>query len=189
MMPVMWQCDTAWLSYKGLRNPRDQGRDFLHTMGSIPNPGFQDPKGWMPEVSHFAVSLVPAVQNPQADRNSLYASFVPIAWDKNVTVVMSGAVDVSQIPSGPSPTVGHAGGGGNNGPIVGGGDPNVNGPGAPGTAGGGTQSPGYHGGYLNMDNGSGACSVSAVGSNGAEGLEGLALVGLGLAVAASRRRR
>ena len=64
MMPVMWQCDTAWLSYKGLRNPRDQGRDFLHTLGNVPNPGFQDPKGWMPEVSHFAVSLVPAVAGP-----------------------------------------------------------------------------------------------------------------------------
>lgn len=192
MMPVMWQCDTAWLSYKGLRNPRDQGRDFLHTLGSIANPGFQDPKGWMPEVSHFAVSLVPAVHDQTATRNSLYASFVPIAWDKNVTVVMSGAVDVGAIPSGPSPTIGSGGSGsGNNGPIVGSGDPTVNGPNAPTTPGSGGSSTGgrYHGGYLSMDGGSGGCSVSAVGTNGAEGLEGLALVGLGLAVAASRRRR
>jgi MYXO-CTERM domain-containing protein len=190
MMPVMWQCDTAWLSYKGLRNPRDQGRDFLHTVGSIPNPGFQDPKGWMPEVSHFAVTLVPAVQNPQADRNSLYMSFVPIAWDKSVTVVMSGAVDVSQIPAGPSPTVG-SGGGGSNSPVVGGSDPTVNGSAGAGIGSGGNSTGGgvFHGGYLSMDNGSGGCSVSAVGTNGAEGLEGLALVGLGLAVAASRRRR
>ena len=189
MMPVMWQCDTAWLSYKGLRNPRDQGRDFLHTLGSIPNPGFQDPKGWMPEVSHFAVSLVPAVHDQTATRNSLYASFVPIAWDKNVTVVMSGAVDVSEIPSGPSTPVN----GPTNNPVVGGSDGNVNGnagvtatnPGSPGAATGGGAS---HRGWLAMDGG-GGCSVSAVGSNGAEGLEGLALVGLGLAVAASRRRR
>jgi len=191
MMPVMWQCDTAWLSYKGLRNPRDQGRDFLHTLGSIPNPGFQDPKGWMPEVSHFAVSLVPAVHDQTATRNSLYASFVPIAWDKNVTVVMSGAVDVSEIPAGPSTPIN----GPTSNPIVGGSDGNVNGNagvtatnpgGSAGTGGvtGGTS----HRGWLAMDGGSG-CSVSAVGSNGAEGLEGLALVGLGLAVAASRRRR
>ncbi|HEX8792458.1 MAG TPA: hypothetical protein VF765_16025 [Polyangiaceae bacterium] len=190
MMPVMWQCDTAWLSYKGLRNPRDQGRDFLHTLGSVPNPGFQDPKGWQPEVSHFAVSLVPAVKEQTSLRNSLFMSFVPIAWDKNVTVVMSGSVDVSQIPSGPSPVLSGSTGGS---PVVGGGDPSVNGgatvtvnPGGGSTAGGGGT---YHGGYLSMDGGSGGCSVSAAGSNGAEGLEGLALVGLGLAVAASRRRR
>jgi MYXO-CTERM domain-containing protein len=187
MMPVMWQCDTAWLSYKGLRNPRDQGRDFLHTLGSVPNPGFKDPKGWQPEVSHFAVSLVPAVKEQTSLRNSLYMSFVPIAWDKSVTVVMSGTVDVSQIPSGPSPVVN----GPTNNPVVGGGDSNVNGNAGvtanPG-GGGGNSGPGHHG-WLAMDNGSGGCSVSAVGSNGAEGLEGLALVGLGLAVAASRRRR
>jgi hypothetical protein len=50
--------------------------------------GFQDPKGWMPEVSHFAVSLVPAVKEQTSLRNSLYMSFVPIARDKSVTVVM-----------------------------------------------------------------------------------------------------
>jgi hypothetical protein len=190
MLPVMWQCDTAWLSYKGLRNPRDQGRDFLHTIGSIPNPGFQDPKGWMPEVSHFAVTLVPAVHDPQATRNSLYASFVPIAWDKNVTVVMSGAVDVSEIPAGPSPVLGGSNPSGS--PVVGGGDPNVNGNAGVTTGGGSTGGSGgqpWHGGYLAMDNGSGGCSVGALGSNGSEGLEGLALLGLGLAFTASRRRR
>jgi hypothetical protein len=106
MLPVMWQCDTAWLSYKGLRNPRDQGRDFLHVVGNVANPGFGDAKGWMPEVSHFAVSLVGAVHDASATRNSLYASFIPIAWDKNVQVSMGAALDVSQIPSGPSPTLG-----------------------------------------------------------------------------------
>jgi MYXO-CTERM domain-containing protein len=182
MMPVMWQCDTAWLAYKGLRNPRDQGREFLHTVGSVPNPGFQDPKGWMPEVSHFAVSLIPAVKNMTATRNSLFMSFVPIAWDKNVQVSMGAAVDVSQIPAGPSPTV-------NDGtPTVGGGDPNVNGGG--GTSAGGGNSPGgvRHHGFLGFNDG-GGCSVGAVGETPAEGVEGLALVGLGLAVAASRRRR
>jgi hypothetical protein len=47
----------------------------------------------------------------------------------------------------------------------------------------------HHGGFLGMSD-SGGCSVSAVGSTPVEeGLEGLAVVGLGLAVAASRRRR
>jgi len=45
-----------------------------------------------------------------------------------------------------------------------------------------------HHGFLGMSD-SGGCSVSAVGSDNGDGLEGLALVGLGLAFAASRRRR
>jgi MYXO-CTERM domain-containing protein len=184
MMPVMWQCDTAWLSYKGLRNPRDQGRDFLHTLGNVPNPGFQNPHGWMPEVSNFAVSLVPAVNSSTDIRNSLFMSFAPIAWDKSVTVTMGEAVPVSQIPAGPSPTSGGTG------PIVGGSDPNVNGnAGGGGGGGGGPVSPGGHGwhnGYAGADNGSGGCSVTDVG-NASEDLGGLALLGLGL-VAASRRR-
>jgi MYXO-CTERM domain-containing protein len=54
-----------------------------------------------------------------------------------------------------------------------------------GTTGGNTV---HHSGFLGMDD-SGGCSVSAVGAGNDEGLEGLALVGLGLAFAASRRRR
>jgi MYXO-CTERM domain-containing protein len=100
---------------------------------------------------------------------------------------MGAAVDVSQIPAGPSPQVDTPGA-----PVVGNGDPNVNGdqPGSgtgtgTGTSGGNTV---HHSGFLGMSD-SGGCSVSAVGSSNEEGLEGLALVGLGLAFAASRRRR
>jgi MYXO-CTERM domain-containing protein len=187
MLPVMWQCDTAWLSYKGLRNPNNQGRDFLHSVGGIVNPGYGDPKGWMPEVSNFDIALIPAVHDSTATRNSLYMSIIPIAWDKSVQVSMGAAVDVSQIPTGPSPQVDAPGA-----PVVGNGDPNVNGsqPGSgtgtgTGTSGGNTV---HHSGFLGMDD-SGGCSVSAVGASPEDGLEGLALVGLGLAVAASRRRR
>jgi hypothetical protein len=186
LMPVMWQCDTAWLSYKGLRNPRNQGRDFLHTLGNIPNPGFQDPKGWMPEVSHFAVSLVPAVHDAAAIRNSLYMSFAPIAWDKSVTVSMGEAVEVSQIPAGPSPT------GGGASPVVGGTDPNVNGTGAGGSSGGGQASPGgpsWHNGYAGAQNGAGGCSITDAGGNESSGLGGLALIGLGLGAASRRGSR
>jgi hypothetical protein len=191
LLPVMWQCDTAWLSYKGLRNPNNQGRDFLHTLGSVPNPGYQNPNGWMPEVSHFAVSLVPAPLDGNATRNSVFASFVPIAWDPAVQVIMGTTVDVSQIPPGPSPTVG-----GSTTPTVGGTDPTVNG----GVANGGVAAPtggtnvGGGGGsephqVYQGSSDSGGCSVGAAGAGGgaAEGL-GLAAVGLGL-VAASRRRR
>jgi len=181
LMPVMWSCDTAWLSYKGLRNPRNQGRDFIHTLGSVPNPGFQDPKGWMPEVSHFAISLVPAPvnANSQYPRNSVYASFIPIAWDKSVQVSMGAAVDVSQIPAGPSPTAP------NGAPTIGGGTAGGGG----GTSGSPSAGSGIrHHGFLGMTDG-GGCSIGAVGADPAEGLEGLALVGLGLAIAASRRRR
>jgi MYXO-CTERM domain-containing protein len=188
LLPVMWQCDTAWLSYKGLRNPNNQGRDFLHTVGSVPNPGYQNPNGWMPEVSHFAVSLVPAPFDGNATRNSVFASFVPIAWDPAVQVIMGTTLDVSQIASGPSPTVG-----GGSTPTVGGIDPTVNGGAtnggvaAPtgGTTGGGSQEP--HQVYQGSSE-SGGCNVNGAGAGGApEGL-GLAAVGLGL-VAASRRRR
>jgi MYXO-CTERM domain-containing protein len=183
LLPVMWQCDTAWLSYKGLRNPNNQGRDFLHTLGGVPNPGYGDPKGWMPEVSNFAISLVPAVHDSTAIRNSLYMSFIPIAWDKSVQVSMGAAVDVNSIPAGPSPVITTPGA-----PVVGGGDTNVNGP----QSGGGSTPTGgttwHHGGLLGMSD-SGGCSVSSVGASTDEGLEGLALVGLGLAFAASRRRR
>ncbi len=181
LMPVMWQCDTAWLSYKGLRNPNNQGRDFLHTLGNVPNPGYGDPNGWMPEVSNFAVSLVPAVVDSTAIRNSLFMSFAPIAWDKSVTVTMGEAVPVSQIPTGPSPT------GGGTGPVLGGSDPNVNG--NAGTS-GGPASPGgpsWHSGYAGAQNGAGGCSVTDVGTTSSEGLGGLALLGLGI-VAATRRR-
>jgi MYXO-CTERM domain-containing protein len=185
LLPVMWQCDTAWLSYKGLRNPQNQGRDFLHTLGNVPNPGYKDPKGWMPEVSNFAVSLVPAVANSTAIRNSLFMSFAPIAWDSSVTVTMGEAVDVSQIPTGPSPTSG----GGK--PIVGGGDPNVNG--TAGTGGnvstGGGGGPSWHNGYAGSQNGAGGCSVSAVGDSESTGLAGLALMGLGLVVVSRRSSR
>lgn len=186
LMPVMWQCDTAWLSYKGLRNPQNQGRDFLHTLGNVPNPGFQDPKGWMPEVSNFAVSLVPAVVDSTAIRNSLFMSFAPIAWDKNVTVTMGEAVPVSQIPTGPSPTAG------GNGPILGSGDPNVNGNAGTGTSSGGSTGgggPSWHNGYAGAQNGAGGCSVTDVGSTGSESLGGLALLGLGLVAARRRARR
>jgi MYXO-CTERM domain-containing protein len=182
LMPVMWTCDTAWLAYKGLRNPNNQGREFLHTLGNVPNPGFQNPQGWMPEVSSFAVSLIPATVNNTATRNSLYASFIPIAWGADVQVSMGAAVDVSQIPAGPSPTVG------GNAPVVGGGDPNVNGGGGTGVNPGGGNTV-HNSGFLGMSDSGSGCSVSAVGASPEEGLEGLALVGLGLAVAASRRRR
>jgi len=135
----------------------------------------------MPEVSNFAIALVPAVHDAMAIRNSLYASIVPIAWGTDVQVSMGAAVDVNSIPTGPSPTVGGGA------PVVGGGDPNVNGGGGGAGTGGGSNTV-HHGGFLGMSD-SGGCSVSTVGSSSEEGLEGLGLVGLGLAFAASRRRR
>jgi MYXO-CTERM domain-containing protein len=115
-------------------------------------------------------------------------SFIPIAWDKSVTVSMGAAVNVSQIPPGPSPTVDAPGT-----PVVGNGDPTVNGdqPGnGTGTSSGSTTSGGsnIHHGFLGMSD-SGGCSVSAVGEKKKDGIAGLALLGLGLAFAASRRRR
>src|SRR5215472_2005926 len=63
LLPVSWACDSAWLANKGLRNPNDQGREFINALGSVPNPAYQVQGGWMPEASHFLISTVPFVRN------------------------------------------------------------------------------------------------------------------------------
>jgi MYXO-CTERM domain-containing protein len=136
LLPISWACDSAMLSNKGLRNPNDQGRDFIKALPNVANPGYQVPGGWMPEAKSFLVTAVPFVEglnsptmsssngtgsgsgkggggggggggnnsnpNEVLTRNSLHLSFLPIAWDPAVQVVMSAAVDVLQVPAGPS---------------------------------------------------------------------------------------
>jgi hypothetical protein len=141
LLPISWACDSALLSNKGLRNPNDQGRDFISALPGVTNPGYQVPGGWMPEAKSFLVTAVPFVHglnqatmssgtgtgmgngtggggggggnggggggggnnpNEVLSRNSLHLSFLPIAWDPAVQVVMSAAVDVLQVPAGPS---------------------------------------------------------------------------------------
>ena len=86
-------------------------------------PGLPGPEGLDAGGLELRRLAGPRGVNSTAIRNSLFMSFIPIAWDKSVQVTMGGAVDVSQIPAGPSPVVGE----GSGAPVVGGGDPNVNG--------------------------------------------------------------
>jgi hypothetical protein len=191
LLPVASNCDTAYLSNRGLRNPNDQGRDFVRHIGNVVNPGFNNPRGWMPEVSHFTIATVPAVdpkasQDPQA-RNSLYMSFVPSAWAKGLQVAMSGVVDVGQIPAGASPTgTGSGSGSGSAGGSSNGSDPG-SGTGGDGTGSGSGGS--SHGGAFGphqsaQDSG---CAVAAPKSN--TGWAGFALIGIALGFAVSRRSR
>jgi MYXO-CTERM domain-containing protein len=63
LLPVSWACDAAKLANAGLRNPTDQGRDFINAIGNVPNPGYLVPGGWMPEASHFTIVAVPMARN------------------------------------------------------------------------------------------------------------------------------
>ncbi len=186
LLPVATQCDTAYLANAGLRNPRDQGRDFIRHIGSVANPSFNQPHGWMPEVSHFAVAMIPAVDpsksnDPQA-RNSLYMSFIPTAWMQGIQVTMSGVVNVSSIPTGPSPTSGTTGGTGTG---TGTGTGAGTGSGSGDTTGSGSNGKAF-GPHDSSD--SGGCAV--VPGNSSNDVGALAFVGLalGLAVARSRKR-
>jgi MYXO-CTERM domain-containing protein len=176
LLPVAPLCDTTYLANLGLRNPMVQGRDFIRHVGGVKNPGFGDPKGWMPEVSHFTVAAIPAV-DPQdakspAAKNSLYLSFIPVGYKKGVTVTVGGTKPVDQIPTGPSP--------GTSDPSDT--PPNAGGPNGSGGASG--DGPGGHGGSGDSGNASG-CTMSGGRDAAPSGL----LIAIGLAGAWATRRR
>jgi MYXO-CTERM domain-containing protein len=201
LLPVSWGCDSAWLANKGLRNPNDQGRDFIRAIGNVKNPGYQIQGGWMPEASNFMVVTVPMVRmhdkstlsgdagSPQYagngpdggpgkeyQRNSLHLSFVPVAWDPKVQVVMSGAVDSANVSPGFSQCISGCGD-----------TTNPTNPYSPSNPHNSQYGP--HKTYGSFGDSGCGCVVAPGAGDAGSGLGAFALVGLGLALAVSRRRR
>jgi MYXO-CTERM domain-containing protein len=50
--------DSAWISKFYGQNPNNQGRNYMHCLGSVPNPGYKVVGGFMPEASQLM--LVPS---------------------------------------------------------------------------------------------------------------------------------
>lgn len=73
-------------------NPMNQGRDFLRCIGNVPNPGFEQPDGFMPQVKTFFAFPVSGKKSDQP-KNALFLSLVPGASN----VALSGGAD----PEGP----------------------------------------------------------------------------------------
>ncbi len=195
LLPVSWSCDSAWLSNKGLRNPNDQGRDFIRAISGVANPGYQVPGGWMPEASSFLVTSVPFVRGQangggggggdgggakytndggtELQRNSLHLSFLPVAWDPKVQVVMSASVDANQVSPGYSKCVTDCG--------------NAADPSNPYSP----NNPNYTGHQtFGVNDNAGGCDVAPGGAGGGAAAGAFALIGLaGLAFMAASRRR
>jgi MYXO-CTERM domain-containing protein len=64
-------------------NPGKQGRDFMRCLGDVPNPGYHQKGGFLPDVKTFFVS--PHCGNDQTkgeEKNALFLGFTPGATDK-----------------------------------------------------------------------------------------------------------
>lgn len=82
--PVSWYGDSGHLANIYGENPMRQGRDFLRCIGDVPNPGYKQVGGFMPEVKSFFVATVHG-RIPGNAKNSLFVSLVPGASDKPLT--------------------------------------------------------------------------------------------------------
>lgn len=82
--PVAWYGDSGHLSNIYGENPMNQGRDFLRCIGDVPNPGYHQAGGYMPDVKSFFVATVHG-RIPGNAKNSLFVSLVPGAADKKLT--------------------------------------------------------------------------------------------------------
>lgn len=153
--------DSGKLSNMYGANPNTQGRDFLHGIGGVKNPGYGVQGGWMSDVETFFV----LPYNGKSDRedepkNAAYVTFLP------------GKVDKAQAPESPKEFTPQ--------------NPTGVKPGEPQTP--TTQNPGTaagENGALQQGSG-GGCNF---GAGNASTTGGLAMLGLGLLVAARRRNR
>jgi hypothetical protein len=76
--------DSGYLSNQYGRNPNSQGRDFLHCIGDVPNPGFGAPNGFLPTVKSF-ISAPYSGRNPSEPKNALFLSLVPAETSVPIT--------------------------------------------------------------------------------------------------------
>jgi hypothetical protein len=108
--------DVANVQTRGKRNPNNQGRGFINGMGSVPNPGYANGDAakaavnFMPEVSKFSFSTVTGYSGADAmakgEKNSVWMSLVPAAWQPGITTVPGGVTatpGTNPDGTGPSP--------------------------------------------------------------------------------------
>jgi MYXO-CTERM domain-containing protein len=157
----------------------DQGRGFIHAYYGLPNPGYRQAAGFMPEVKTFSVSAVAGYLDPTTDnRESVTFALVPAVWDPSFNTTPGGPV--TNVPPGPSP-------------VAPSGTPVTNPSGSStGSAGGGSfgvagNHPKSSYGSLASDSSAG-CACDAAGKGGS-GAGAVGLLGLGLALLGARRSR
>lgn len=73
--------DSGYLANMNGANPGNQGRDFLHCIGDVPNPGYVEPGGdtkdrFMPDAKTLFVMPV-AGKKPGEPKNSMFLSLIP----------------------------------------------------------------------------------------------------------------
>ncbi len=89
--------DVANLQARGKRNPNNQAKGFINGIGDVPNPGFDKPGGFYPEVRTFSFSTVTGYSGPDAAtkglKESLWLSLVPATWKQGLSTVPGGVSD------------------------------------------------------------------------------------------------
>jgi hypothetical protein len=69
--------DSGYLANIYGNNPNNQGRDFVTCIGSVENPGYGLPTGWMNETKTLFVSASYGKMTQGDYKNSLFISFIP----------------------------------------------------------------------------------------------------------------
>lgn len=99
--------DVANLQARGKRNPNNQAKGFINGLGDVPNPGFDKPGGFYPEVRSFSFSTVTGFSSPEAAtkglKESLWLSLVPATWKQGLATAPGGASD--KAGDGPAPRI------------------------------------------------------------------------------------
>ncbi len=105
MYTVSTYSDVANLQARGKRNPNNQAKGFINGIGDVPNPGFDKPGGFYPEVKTFSFSTVTGYSGTDAAakglKESLWLSLVPATWKPGLQTTPGGASE--NAGNGPAP--------------------------------------------------------------------------------------
>ncbi len=109
--PMSLFSDVANVQARGKRNPNNQAKGFINGLGDVPNPGFDKPTGFMPEVKTFTMSTITGYTDQTAadiaKRNSLWLSLIPSQWKAGLKTTPGAPTDkpgTGPDGLGPSPT-------------------------------------------------------------------------------------
>lgn len=105
MYTVSTYSDVANLQARGKRNPNNQAKGFINGLGNVPNPGFDKPGGFYPEVKSFSMSTVTGYSGQEAAsrglKESLWLSLVPATWKEGLKTTPGAPSDSAG--TGPAP--------------------------------------------------------------------------------------